>query len=201
VANGENDVSKNKQVAPPKEKTPEEVSAWVNDVLMRAQRGDKAAHQTALEIMRDIPSVAALMEDIADAVRGRLIDVSLAIDKNNLLLKEAYKRKAKKIERQLLSESPAPLEKLLCERIATCYLAVELAELDANVGGVSLTKAAYYDKRLTLAHKRYMMATESLARIRRLQLPVQQINIAQPGSQQMNVATSTPMEALPTLGA
>lgn len=174
----------------------------VTEILLRAQRGDKAALEEAHQIMREFPAVADHVEDLAGIVRDRLIAVCMTIDSKNALLKEALRHKAEKLERQLRGAAPSFLEKMLCERIATCYLAVELAELDANVGGVTLAKAAYYDKRLALTHKRYTQALESLARIRRLQLPIQQINIAQPGSQQMNIATTAaPTEAPPAIQA
>jgi hypothetical protein len=53
---------------------------------------------------------------------------------------------------------------------------------------ITLTVGAYWDKRLSMAQKRFMRACESLARVRRLsrRIPLQ-VNIAAKGAQQINM--------------
>ena len=45
--------------------------------------------------------------------------------------------------------------------------------------------AAWWEKRLSGAQRRYLRACETLAKIRKMQLPMVQVNI---GQQQLNVA-------------
>ena len=80
------------------------------------------------------------------------------------------------------SEQAGPLEKLLIEHVLIAWLrlqSVEWAYQSAFAGSMSLEKALYLEKRLSLVHRRYLQALESLARVRRLlaRAPVQ-INIA-----------------------
>jgi hypothetical protein len=49
-------------------------------------------------------------------------------------------------------------------------------------------KAAFWDKRLSAGQRRYLRACETLARVRKITRATMQINIAGPGSQQLNVA-------------
>jgi hypothetical protein len=54
--------------------------------------------------------------------------------------------------------------------------------------GMTLTKAEFWEKRLSAAQGRYLRAVETLARVRKLISPVLQVNIANEGGQQVNVA-------------
>lgn len=85
------------------------------------------------------------------------------------------------------------LERLLIEQIVTCWVRVSVAELlysHINNGSQTLAKASYWDKHLEGAQRRYLRAIEALARVRRLKLPAVQVNVAQSGARQLNVATS-----------
>jgi hypothetical protein len=56
-------------------------------------------------------------------------------------------------------------------------------------GGMTLGQLTFYQARQDRAHKRYLSAVESLARVRRLLYPtLAQVNIAQPGANQLNLA-------------
>jgi hypothetical protein len=84
------------------------------------------------------------------------------------------------------------LEHLLADRIATCWLAAYLAEVDAGFYAASVD-GPFYDKRADRAHRRFLVAVESLAKVQRLMRPsplmaLAQVNIAQPGAQQLNMA-------------
>ena len=60
---------------------------------------------------------------------------------------------------------------------------------NAEGQGVTLTLGAYHRDRQDRAHRRYLQAITALARVRRLQLPALQVNIAQ----QQIVANGTAM--------
>ena len=89
----------------------------------------------------------------------------------------------------LAGPAPSPLEALLVERVVACWLAVSYYEGNYHQNlrdGMSLTQSMYHQKRITLAHNRYLSAIKTLAQVRRLALPVMQVNI---GESQINVAT------------
>jgi hypothetical protein len=50
---------------------------------------------------------------------------------------------------------------------------------------LTLRQAEFHQKRITMAHNRYLSAIRTLAQVRRLGVPAVQVNI---GEQQVNVA-------------
>lgn len=184
-------MARDKRLVPTQKPFSEWTLEEVNQLTSKAQHGDKVALAECKRLFRDRPDTSTFFEEsIVEITRERIIDMTLA--KDNLLLKDVWLSKMRRMQHELAGDHPSPLEKILCERIATCYLAAQMADMDVNTPGITLTKAEYYDKRAERAHKRHLAAIESLARVRRLALPVQQINIAQAGAQQMNLATNTP---------
>ncbi len=79
----------------------------------------------------------------------------------------------------------------MCERVVTAQIILNYLELSAPVAGAAVLSAhgARHDEMVTRAHTRLMQATVTLAKVRRLLRPVvQQVNVAQAGAQQLNVA-------------
>jgi hypothetical protein len=95
----------------------------------------------------------------------------------------AVRRQAEQMARELGAEQASPLERLLIDQVVIAWLRWQSVEWTYQRNfeqSITLTKAFYLEKRLTAAHRRYLQAIESLARVRRLlaRAPVQ-INIAQ----------------------
>lgn len=86
-----------------------------------------------------------------------------------------------------------PLERLMIDHILTLRLRLIHADLLYNekVVGASTTarEVEFWDRLLTANQARFLKAIETLARVRRLtrNTPALQINIAQDGSQQVNM--------------
>ncbi len=79
------------------------------------------------------------------------------------------------------------LEKMLVKQAALCWMQLGYVELQYNTvltdNNTTLSRADFWERRLNSAQKRYLRATETLARVRRLRLPTMQVNIA---AQQVN---------------
>jgi hypothetical protein len=72
------------------------------------------------------------------------------------------------------------------ERIISCWLQVQDADLRyAHAKDLSRKGGEYYQRRMNHSHKRYLSALKTLALIRKLAVPVLQVNIAK---KQINVA-------------
>lgn len=87
-------------------------------------------------------------------------------------------------------ESP-PMEQLLIEQIMVTWLRLQHLEYRMNdfmQGGVSMRESEFWERRLTQAQARHIKAIETLARVRKITRATMQINIAEAGSQQMNIA-------------
>lgn len=167
-----------------------ELQRAMGDLMERAQRGDSKA----MTKLRDAWNAVGEREwektltGPADAARDKLLEAL----GNNLLLREAWARRARGLQRDLEGPAPTPLERTLCERIATCWLDAQLTDMQyasKSVAGMSLQAGDYWRRSQERAQRRYLDATIALARVRRLLAPViAQVNIAPPGAQQLNVA-------------
>jgi hypothetical protein len=86
---------------------------------------------------------------------------------------------------ELAGPEPTSVERLLVERVVARWLQVQDADVRyAQAKDLSLAWGAYYQRRMDRAHKRYLSAIRTLALVRRLALPVLQVNIAR---KQVNV--------------
>ena len=95
--------------------------------------------------------------------------------------------------RRGLNYDQAPmLEKLIIQNIENCQLRLQWVEhqLSGLMGkeGIRFTELELWEKRLSISQLRLLRACETLARVRKLTSPVLQLNIAQEGGQQVNVA-------------
>jgi len=113
-----------------------------------------------------------------------------AYGRTDVLGKQMDARRLALLRRELAGPNPTPLEVLLVERIALCWHHLHMCEtvVAQNAGTMNLGQAAYQDKRLNSAHKRYLGAIKALAQVRKLQLPNVQVNI---GEKQVNIGQVT----------
>ena len=84
---------------------------------------------------------------------------------------EAIKLRLAEIEKELALPGDGPMEKLLIGHIVLCHLRLQMIErayTDAMNQSHSLTLGIYWEKRLSAAQKRFIRATENLARVRKL---------------------------------
>ncbi len=100
----------------------------------------------------------------------------------------AIERTCEKKKADLGYADASPMERMLIDAVVLAWLRyTQVERAAANTWGDShsLTSGAYWDKRLSAAQRRYLRAIETLARVRRLALPMLQVNIAE--KQQVNV--------------
>jgi hypothetical protein len=77
------------------------------------------------------------------------------------------------------------LEKLLIENIVTCWLRVQHYEQQLSFRQTNAATIEFWERRLSVAQRRYLAACENLARVRKLKIPAVQMNF---GDKQINVA-------------
>jgi len=107
---------------------------------------------------------------------------------DNAVAHDALNHEMQVMQRELLGSFPSSLEKLLVERICSCYLQVQYAEsvyAQKAKGGISLTYGDYLQRQVDRANQRYAAAIRALAQVRRLLTPVVQVNVAE---KQINLA-------------
>ncbi len=153
-----------------------------------AQEGDEDAARELFQLLDGTPTETLCsvlgMGDTARHVQIAFINRAAG---RNLLVKEMTQRKLEAMRRELAGTDCTPLERLLVERIALCWLQLHYYEtiLAQSLGDLSIAQSESQQKRIDKAHKRYLASIKTLAQVRRLQLPSVQVNI---GEKQVNVA-------------
>ncbi|MBC8548161.1 MAG: hypothetical protein H8D23_00785, partial [Candidatus Brocadiales bacterium] len=100
------------------------------------------------------------------------------------------------VMRQGLGFEQSPmLEQMLIENVIICWLRLQWAEYQlsgfmGSGGSNSMAEVTYWERRLTTAQQRFLRASNSLAKVRKLTRGTVQINIASDGGQQVNVANN-----------
>ncbi len=150
--------------------------------LVAAAKGKSKG--AALDLLRDFagshPAIFDHFDALARTTLAEVIrDCSDSATTQIQLLGEAHA-----LQRSLGIATATPLEKLLIQDVTICWVRLQGVEqtysANFNTGnGVTLTKAAYLEKRLSATHRRYLQSVESLARVRRLLGRVIQVNVAQ----------------------
>ncbi len=157
----------------------------INALLPMARKDEKAAAQF-WELLDAEGRTDTFLRgaDIAWQTERSLTELYVGAD--DVLGRQMTERRLKLMRRELAGVNPPPLEKLLAQRIALCWLHVHLCEINLAQKGreYSIEQATYHQKRLDSAHKRYLGAIKALAHVRKLQLPNVQVNI---GEKQVNI--------------
>lgn len=151
----------------------------------RAQKGDKSVLPALQELLKEPIFVDAWGGDLAKQAQLTLIN---KFSGQNLLFRESLTRKLDLLRDELAGPSATPLERLLVERIVACWLHLHHLEMVyGSKESMSLELGNYYQRSISSAQKRYLAAIKTLALVRKLAVPVLQVNIAK---KQVNVAGS-----------
>jgi hypothetical protein len=112
--------------------------------------------------------------DLARLTQTRLIEHFAG---PNLVFRETLPRKLDQLRAEIVGTDPTPLERLLVERVVTCWLRLHLQENRAAArsgqhGGGRDDRAVFRAQRI------YLAAIKTLATVRKLAVPALQVNIA-----------------------
>jgi hypothetical protein len=102
-------------------------------------------------------------------------------------------RKLELLRAELLGDNPTPVERILVERVVACWLQVQAAELRAAQStDTYLKQLDFQQRRMDATNRRFLAAVKTLALVRKLAVPVLQVNIAK---KQVNVAANAVVPA------
>jgi hypothetical protein len=150
----------------------------------RAEGGDKGAMTALRPLMNRTPGAWEMAGNLAIKAENALVNVASG---KNEMLREALTRNLATLKEEL--GAGTPLERLLGERVAACWL--NLYYIDAlyaeRLNDVTAEQGEYFQRRQERAHRLYLSAIRTLAQVRRLLVPAVQVNI---GTQQLNVASA-----------
>ena len=151
-------------------------------LIDRAQDGDKGALPVLRKVLDEEPRIAGFVNLARDVERS----IVKKISGDDVFTHEAIPRNLKAMRKEIAGENPSPLERLLAERIAVCWLELQYFEAiyAQNLGNLTMAQGDYHQRRIDKAHRRYLSSIKALAQIRKMG-PAVQINIAE---QQINTA-------------
>ena len=137
-------------------------------------------------ILRQVPAVWNVAGDVMNHTALGMIKQF----NGTYALKKSLSTGWEQMQRDLERPSDGPLERLLIQQIALAWLKLAYTEHTHKhylmTGSTTIVQADFWERRLSAAQRRFLRATETLARVRRLQLPAVQVNIAEQQVNQVN---------------
>ncbi len=165
-----------------------EAIAWLMAAVTLADGGDQDALKQVKAAFDAVPRLwETFFPTLRDTAEASMLDAMLGRDRQ-LAAREATRRQLDRLRAELAGENPTPLERLLVERVALCWLAsmhTDAVLAQQTAAGCSAAVAEYHQRRAEGAQRRFLAAAKMLATVRRLGLPAVQLNVAE---KQINVA-------------
>jgi len=154
-------------------------------LLRQAGKGDTATLPTIRKLLENPENIDLLGGNLA---RCAEVSFAKAIAGEDLAVQTAIEAKLKAMRKELLGESPSPVEVLLVSRAVACWLQVQDADIRyaQAQGDLTIKQADYHQPRMDAANRRYLAALRTLAQVRKFAVPALQVNIAK---KQVNVVT------------
>jgi len=162
----------------------------LTNLAERARTGDETAVPLIREFLQRPGAVGAFGGDLAEQV---FVSMTKSIAGKNLGFREDVRCKLDRLRAELSGDNPTSVERVLVERVVACWLQVQDAELRAaQATDASIKQADFHQRRMDATNRRFLAAVKTLALVRKLAVPVLQVNIAK---KQVNVATNAVVAA------
>jgi hypothetical protein len=155
----------------------------VGSLIERAVAGDETTRSEVRALVLAKPALARFAGNLASQVEAGWLRLWAG---KNVVSHEAMTLELEKLKSSLAGAASTPIEQVLVDRVAACWLQANYADaVEATHGDRTFAQAEMALKRQTMAHKRLLSALKTLAEVRRFMSPTVQVNIAE---QQVNLA-------------
>ncbi len=159
------------------------------ELMSRAEKGDKTCLPQLREVLRDQSSGSDgrwLVENYGSPPNWLRNVLVAGLSQKDLAIRESAEAKLRQLRAELEGPNPTALEKLLVERAVYCWFLVYQYELrHASADSLSITQADFQQRRIDGAHKRFLSALATLAKVRKLAVPTLLVAVA--GEQRISV--------------
>jgi len=133
-------------------------------VVERARQGDAAALPELRRLLDESPELWRFYGDLARHAEESLVALAAG---DNLLLRESLRRKLLELKASLAPNTP--LERLLVDRVAACWVAANHADAAfAQARGLEGAREGQLRRRQDSAQRRLLESLKSLTTVRRL---------------------------------
>lgn len=139
-------------------------------LIRRAQNGDRSVLPQLRKAIDEEPSLWSTYGDLALQSQTAWLNLIAGQD---LLLSECVQRQLASLREDLAGSDPSPLERLLVERVAACWLQCHYADALFAQSASQADGAMRQEllKRQESAQKRYLASLKQLALVRKLLRP------------------------------
>ena len=164
-------------------------SCKAHQLVKLANRGSSEALEVLRKRYEDRPELPRIHGDLAWSARESRMKQFLGDKAQGSIL--SIREKMQDMINRVAGDSPTQLERLLAERVAMCWLDVQDHEHRySSLGTDTFAKYEWCSRMLDRAHNRYLSAIKVLAQVRRLSVPLIQLNVA---DKQINMLSGTDM--------
>lgn len=147
------------------------------EILRRAQAGDEAMAPAVRRILRGAGQKAT---DIANMARHTRRSMAAKVAETDWVSRVGYELAMEHDAKELAGPDASPLEEMLAERVTMAAFRLHYFEAlyVRNIGDYGTEWDEVAQKRLSAAHRDYLAACLTLAKVRKLQVAVVQVNVA-----------------------
>jgi hypothetical protein len=147
----------------------DEILERLRKLVQRAEGGDEAALPELRVALDANPWCWERYGDIGRQAQAAWLGL---LGGKNLMLKESVGRRAEQLRAELAGPEPSPLERLLVERVVSCWLQTSYADAAyAQLKGATPAQHAAALRRQNSAQQRYLQAVRALVTTRKLLRP------------------------------
>jgi hypothetical protein len=153
-------------VEQPTAKAPDDLVRELRTLNAAAQDGDVEAISRLQQVLDQEPQLWAYAGNLAQLAEDAWVNLAAGSDS---ALADTLRQQLATLKAELAGPSPTPLERLLVDRIALCWLYAHYSDLAyAMAKDVTLQQARFLLTRQNDAHNRYLSAIKQLATVRKL---------------------------------
>jgi hypothetical protein len=138
-------------------------------LLERAEKGDATVLPQLRRLLEESPALRRGYGDLASQARAAWVKLAAG---SNGLMAECVEQKAAELRREVAGDSPSPLEQLLADRVVVCWLQTSFYDgVIAQTSESSSARLGELQKQHQNAHRRFLTAIKTLARVRKWLTP------------------------------
>jgi len=165
-----------------------ELSVWLLALQMREQEGDAAASAALIEAYNTVPRLWERVAGLQGNAERSWLDLMVPPETGRAFTREGIRRELERVRADAAGPAPSPLERVLADRVALCWIAAMHADTQYAqrlADGMTWADSEYHQRRCERAQRQLLKAVQTLAMVRRLLTPTVQVNVAE---NQINVA-------------
>lgn len=167
-----------------------ELAGWLTAMQTLAMGGDERAAKALIAAYDKVPRLWERITMLQDNAERSWLDLMLPDSPDTKFPRAALRRELDRRRQEVAGEEASPLERVLAERVALCWIQATHADTQyaqrlATPGGITLKESEFLHRRCERASRQLLRAVQTLATVRKLLAPTIQVNVAE---KQINVA-------------